>query len=220
MLLIPYSAGLLVAGFRWPDLPLLGAWLAGYLLSYFGLQAVKTRRPRRFGTQLLAYGTATAVFAVPLLIVRPGLLVFAPAFIALAAVNIGYAVRRNERALVNDFASVAQSCLMILMVAQVAGQPLAHVLLTFLLVLLYFTGTVLYVKTMIRERGVVAYRRLSIGYHLLALAVAASTGALPALVFALLLARAWLLPGRRLTPKQVGFLEIGASVLVLVAATI
>jgi hypothetical protein len=39
------------------------------------------------------------------------------------------------------------------------------------------------------------------------------------MVFALLLARAWLLPGRGLAPKQVGFLEIGASILVLIAAT-
>ncbi|GAA2594475.1 hypothetical protein GCM10010399_26370 [Dactylosporangium fulvum] len=45
-------------------------------------------------------------------------------------------------------------------------------------------------------------------------------GLLPAVVFALLLSRAWLLPRRRLTPKQVGVVEIAASVLVLIAAVV
>lgn len=218
MLLVPYFSGLLVAGFRWPDLPLLGAWLAGYLFSYFTLQAVKTRRPARFREQLLLYGAAVAVFAVPVLAARPELFFFGPAYALLLAVNACYALRRNERALLNDLASVLQSCLMIPIVAVVAGQPPEHVLVPFLLVLFYFTGTVLYVKTMIRERGVVAYRRASIGFHILAFAMASPFGALPALVFALLLMRAWLLPGRPLTPKQVGFIEIGGSVLVVAAA--
>ncbi|WP_328470189.1 YwiC-like family protein [Actinoplanes sp. NBC_00393] len=218
MLLVPYVAGLLVAGFRWPDVPLLGAWLAGYLFSYFAFQAVKTRRPGRVRKQLLLYGTVTAVLAVPVLWARPQLLWFAPVYGLLLAVNGWYALRRNERALVNDLASVVQSCLMIPVVAVVAGLPPQRVLEPFLIVLLYFTGTVLYVKTMIRERGVLAYRRASIGYHLAALALTSLLGALPAVVFALLLARAWLLPGRPLTPKRVGLLEIGASVLVLVAA--
>ncbi|MEU4428078.1 YwiC-like family protein [Actinoplanes sp. NPDC024001] len=218
MLLVPYLAGLLAAGFRRPDVPLLGAWLAGYLFSYFAFQAVKTRRPGRFRPQLLLYGTATAVLAAPVLWVCPRLLWFAPAYALLLAVNTWFALRRDERALLNDLASVVQSCLMIPVVAVVAGVPPQRVLEPFLIVLLYFTGTVFYVKTMIRERGVPAYRRASIAFHLLALAVASLLGALPALVFAVLLARAWLLPGRPLTPKQVGLLEIGASVLVLVAA--
>jgi hypothetical protein len=107
---------------------------------------------------------------------------------------------------------------MIPVVAVVAEVAPTRVLGPLLLVLLYFAGTVLYVKTMIRERGVVAYRRASIGFHLLALALASLLGAAPAVVFALLLARAWLLPGRPLTPKRVGLIEIAASILVLAAA--
>jgi hypothetical protein len=36
-------------------------------------------------------------------------------------------------------------------------------------------------------------------------------------VFAWLLVRAWVIPGRRLTPKQVGFIEIGNCLLLLAA---
>ncbi|MFC4066346.1 hypothetical protein [Actinoplanes subglobosus] len=68
---------------------------------------------------------------------------------------------------------------------------------------------------MIRERGSSAYRRASIGYHLAALAAATTISAFAAAVFAALLARAWLLPGRPMTPKQVGLVEIAASLLIL-----
>ncbi|MEV6306622.1 YwiC-like family protein [Actinoplanes sp. NPDC051861] len=217
MLLVPYLAGLTVAGFRWPDLPLLGAWLCGYLLSYFGFQAVKTRRPGRYREPLLLYAPLTVAFAVPVLVGSPRVLVFAPVYAVLIAVNAVYALRRRERALVNDLASVVQSCLIIPVVAVIAELPVTEVLPAALVVLLYFTGTVLYVKTMIRERGVSAYILASVVFHMLALAAVSPLGPVPALVFALLLARAWLLPGRPLTPKRVGLLEIAASVLVLIA---
>jgi hypothetical protein len=220
MLLLPYLAGLLTAGFRGPDLPLLGAWLGGYLLSYYLLQAVKTRRIGRFRPQVILYATLTACFAVPVLAARPRLLLFAPAFAVLVAVNGYHAWRRRERALLNDLASVLQSCLMVFVVAAVAGVPPGAVAAAFTVVLLYFTGTVLYVKTMIRERGSAGYRRASITYHALALIVAAALGAAPAAVFALLLARAWLAPRRGFTPKQVGVAEIVASLLVLAAAVL
>jgi hypothetical protein len=217
MLLLPYLAGLLAAGFRWPDLPLLGAWLSGYLLSYFALLTVKTRRLRE---PVLWYAPATVILTAVVVVARPRVLIFAPVFAALLAVNAWHAVRRRDRALVNDLASVVQSCLMVFVVAVVAGRSPGRVLTPFLVVLLYFTGTVLYVKTMIRERGSRAYRRASIAFHLLALIVATALGPLPAAVFAALLARAWLAPKRRLTPKQVGVAEIAASVLVLAAAAL
>jgi hypothetical protein len=217
MLLLPYLAGLLVSGFGWPAVPLLGAWIAGYLLSYYLLQAIKTRRLGRFRPQITLYAPVTVALAAPVVVARPALLWFAPAYAVLLAVNAWFAWRRRERALLNDLASVVQSCLMVPVVAVVAGTPPRWQ--PFAVVLLYFTGTVLFVKTMIRERGSVAYRRASVGYHLAALAAAALISAWAAVVFAGLLARAWLLPGRPLTPRQVGFVEIGASVLILVAAS-
>jgi hypothetical protein len=213
MLLLPYLVGVAVCGFRWLQLPLLGAWLAGYLLSYYVLQAVKTRRPGRFRAQLLLYAPVTAVLGATVVAARPALLVYAPAYALLLAVNAGYAWRRRERALVNDLASVVQSCLMVFVVATLAGVPAGRAGVPFAAVLLYFAGTVLYVKTMIRERGNPAYRRASILYHLAAVAVTAGLSLVLGGVFALLAARAWLLPGRRLSPKQVGLIEIGACVL-------
>jgi hypothetical protein len=144
-------------------------------------------------------------------------------------VNAWYAWRRQERALLNDIASVAQSCLMVFVTATVAGVGPDAVLVAFLAVLGYFTGTVFYVKTMIRERGSLAYRRASVAYHAVALAVmtwaaasgwaGTSGGVLLIVVFAWLLVRAWLLPSRPLSPKQVGVIEIVNTVLLLIAVS-
>ncbi|MFF5077321.1 YwiC-like family protein [Actinoplanes sp. NPDC000266] len=218
MLLLPYVTGVAAAGFRWPDVPLLGAWLSGYLLSYFAFQAIKSRRPRRFQSQIRLYGVSTLLLATPVLVARPEVLRYAPLFAVLIAVNAWYAHRRRERALLNDLASVGQSCLMIFVVATVAAVPAGDVLAPFTLILLYLTGTILYVKTMIRERDSQSYRTASVIYHAAALAAVVTQGLFPAAVFALLLGRAWLLPGRGLVPKQVGLLEIVASALVLAAA--
>ncbi|MEU8820809.1 YwiC-like family protein [Actinoplanes sp. NPDC048796] len=217
MLLLPYVIGVIAAGFRRPDLPLLGAWLAGYLLSYYAFQAIKSRRPRRYVRQLQLYGLSTLLLATPVVVARPAVLLYAPAFAVLVAVNAWYAHRRRERAFLNDLAAVTQSCLMVFVVATVAGAPPSTVLTPFTLVLLYLTGTILYVKTMIRERDSQSYRTASAIYHAAALAAVVTQGPLPTAVFTLLLARAWLLPGRSLTPKQVGLLEIAASTLVLLA---
>lgn len=217
MLLLPLLATVPVTGAGWLHLPLLGAWLAGYLLSYYAMQAIKTRRPDRFREQLLIYGAVTVPLAGVVVAARPEVLWFAPAYAGLLAVNLWYAWRRRERALGNDLALVAQSCLMVFVAAAVAGVAPAAVVDVFMAVLAYLTGTVLYVKTMIRERGSVAYRRASVAFHLVALVVAAWVSLPLGAVFAVLLLRAWLLPGRGLRPKQVGVGEIVLSVAVLAA---
>jgi YwiC-like protein len=215
MLAVPYLAGLIAAGFRWADLPLLAAGIAGYPLSYFLLLAVKSRRPGRYRDQLVVYAAAAVLSVALVVLARPQVLLYAPAYVALFAVNVWYAGRRQERALVNDAASVGQSCLIVFVVATIADAPLGPVLPVFALCLAYFLGTAFYVKTMIRERDNRAYRWLSIGYHALALAVVAWLTPWAAALFAWLLARAAVLPRRALRPKTVGLLELVNCVLLL-----
>jgi hypothetical protein len=225
MLIVPYLAGLLVAGWTWVAAPLGIAWLAGYLLSYYVFQAIKTGQPRRWRAQLLVYSAPTVPLVGVVVWARPPVLWYAPAFAALWAVNAWYARRRQERALLNDLSSVVQSCLLVFVVATVAEAPLADSAGAFAVCLAYFAGTTLYVKTMIRERNNITYRWWSIGYHTLAfvavawaaLALLGWLGLVWAIVFGWFLVRAWLLPGRGLAPKQVGLIEIGNCVLLLAA---
>lgn len=224
MLLLPWLTGTIIAGFRWLDIPLLVAWLTGYLLSYYALLAVKTRRPSRVRTQLWVYATPTVVLGGLVLALRPAVLWYAPAYAVLLAVNVAYAARRDDRALLNDLASVLQSCLMVFVCATVAGVPAGDVAIAFAALTVYFTGVVLHVKALIRERGNPRYRWASIAYHLLAFVASiwfgiGSTVAL-AIVFGLLALRAWLLAGRTLRPGTLGIVEIVASLALLAALAV
>ncbi|WP_442934515.1 YwiC-like family protein [Micromonospora sp. CPCC 205546] len=220
MLLLPVLAASTVTGAHPLHLPLLGAVLAGFPLSYFGLQAVKTGRFRRVRPQLVGYGLATVALAAPVLVARPATLAYAPFFALLAAVNAGYARRRRDRAFVNDLAFVLQCGLLGLVVATVAGMPWTSVAGVTAVALGYLVGTVLHVKTMIRERDSVRYRWAWI-YHAVAAVAAALWAPVPvAVVFAVLLARAVLLAGRRVTPKRVGLVETACALLVLAAVTL
>lgn len=217
MLVVPFVAGMLDAGPHWLHAPLFVAWIVGYLLSYQVFIAVKTRRPGRNRDLLIGFGTVTAVAAVPVLLARPEVLWFAPAFAPLLAVNAWYAHRRRERATVNGLVSATLGSLMVLVAAVAAGDPARDALPTFAAVLLYFAGTVLYVKTMIRERGEAVYVRASVAYHVVALAAATAIAWPLAVPFAWFLVRAVAMPRRRPapTPKQVGLLEFAGSVALL-----
>jgi hypothetical protein len=215
MLLLPWLTGTILAGFRWLDVPLLLAWLTGYLTSYYALLAVKTRRPGRVRAQLWVYATPTALFGGLVLALRPAVLWYAPAYALLLAVNVAYAARRDDRALLNDLASVVQSCLMVFVCATVAGVPLGDVAVAFAALTVYFTGVVLHVKALIRERGNPRYRQASIVYHLLAFLASLWSGVALAVVFGLLALRAWLMAGRTLRPGTLGIVEIVASLALL-----
>ncbi|MFC4062955.1 YwiC-like family protein [Planomonospora corallina] len=220
MLLVPYLAGLVTTGFSWPVLPLLVAWTAGYVLSYFALLAVKTRRPGRVRAQLTVYGTAALAAGATVLAARPQLLAFAPVFAAVLAVNAFFASHRNDRALVNGLVSAAAATLILPVVAAVNGVPPLETGGTFLVTLLYFAGTVFFVKTGIRERGNRGLLAASAAFHLAALALATWVAPLYAVPFTWYLVRAVVLPRRSATAKQLGFVEIGGSLLLLAAIAV
>lgn len=213
MLLLPFGIGVLRAGPGWIHLPLLVAWLGGYLLSYYGQLALKVRTASRVRPQLLGYGAVTAVAGGLVLLLRPSLAWAGFAFAPLLAVNVIYAWEREERALANGLASVAQSSLMTFVAAVAVGAPLGSVTEIVVALLLYFVGSLLYVKTMIRERGQPAYLWASIGFHATALVVAAVLGLALLVPFLWFLARAVVLPRRRPSVKQVGLLELAGSLL-------
>ncbi|WP_448060576.1 YwiC-like family protein [Cellulomonas hominis] len=212
MLLVPFLVALVTAGVDWVQAPLLLAWLAGYLLSYYALLAVKTRRPARVRPQLRLYAAITVPAALVVVVARPEVLWFAPAYAALLVVNAWYAWHHRDRALTNDVASVVQGCLMVPVAATVAGVSPLAVLEPFLLVLLYFLGTVLFVKTMIRERGDRSYLRGSIGFHAAAVIPAGLISWPLAILFGWFAVRAAWLPRYAMTPKRVGLVEIGNCV--------
>lgn len=166
-LALPLAVGLTVAPWT-PVLAVLAiTWVAAYPTSYFLLAMLaetgrRRPRPRRF-LRPVAPWLATSVLGVTaLLVLRPWLVWVAPAYLLLFAINVGYALRRDERSLVNDAVFVGECSLMVPITWAVAvsgdggppltGAPAAVWILTVAVAML-LTGSTMHVKSLIRERA-------------------------------------------------------------------
>jgi hypothetical protein len=215
MLGVPFAAGMLTAR-SWALVPLAVAWVSGYLAGYFALLAIRTGRlTTRIARPLWVYGGVALSATVPLVLLRPQVLVYAPGYLALWAVTAVHSRNRRERALVSGLSSVLQACAMVLVVQTVAGVPVAPAFGAFAACVLYFAGTVLYVKTVIRERGSRAHLGASIAFHVVAAILAAVISPWLVLPFLWYLGRAVVLPRRQVPARRVGLLEVAGSLLLL-----
>ena len=221
----PVAVGAIISGFSALHFLLLLGWLSAYCFNfYIGLTVKGWRRAdrwQRYRSQQLVYGAVAAACATPILFQHPQLVALAPVLLAVFASNLWFIRSKNERAWLNDFLGVVAAVLMgWLSVWLGAGELSAHHAAIIGFVGAYFAGTVWYVKTMIREKGKSGWLLLSRAWHLGVVITAAFSmpwfllNAVPAL------ARSWLLPGRPLNPKQVGYIEVGLTLLVVAAATL
>lgn len=214
MLIIPFLFGMFAAGPAPVHALLFAVWLLAYLFSYAWLQWIRTGKDL-FRKPAYLYGGLLVPAGAALLVWCPALARYALLYLPLLAVNAYYARRNRERAFVNDLAAVVQFSLMTFVAYEAGGgtdwRTAAGL---FALSLLYFAGTIFYVKTVIREKHNIRYYRASIGYHLLSLAAGTAWfSPFLAVPFAVLLARAIWVPRANLTVKRVGMLEIACSVL-------
>ncbi|OJV59211.1 MAG: hypothetical protein BGO38_14725 [Cellulomonas sp. 73-145] len=258
MLVVPPVVGAVMSGVTWRHALLLVAWLVAYLAyNAVGLW-LRSGRKARYLPPVRAYGIAAVVVGGGLLVVTPGLLVWAPAYAVLLGVSLTASVRRADRSWSNDAVTVLAACLMTVVAAGlgsrapaeaarsavawgrslvdgsgfvhgsgvvdgsrvVGGSGVApgHVVLAAVVLLAYFWGTVLYVKTMIRERGRRDVLAWSIGYHVAIAAAGFVVHPLLGAVGVLLAVRAAVVPRRwpRATPKAIGIGEIVATTAVAV----
>ncbi|QQZ59853.1 YwiC-like family protein [Paenibacillus sonchi] len=221
MLVLPFLLGMAASQAKLLHIPLFLCWLLIYLFIFPLLQGVKTRRFDRYGPPLKVYGLLLLPFAAYLIVTEPKLLWFALPALPLFAVNLYYARTKNERALLNDIAGILLFCLMVFPVFYIGGGTdwgIAGEL--FILALLYFVGTALYVKTIIREKNNPRYYYASVIYH--GLFLLAGVVLFPSLTVPLtiLLARATSLPKTKITAKRTGILEIGFSVMLYISVCV
>lgn len=215
MLVMPFLFGMFASKPVWLHAPLFLGWLLVYLFSYPFLQWLRTKKKRTYIGPMRLYGGLLIPTGVLLIVLEPALARWIPLFIPLFLVNAYFAIRNRERALINDLAAVVQFSLIVFVAYQAGGgTDWTPAVERFALSVLYFTGTVFYVKTMIREKHNRKYYAYSVGYHLAFLIAAAlwfPSWLLPPL--AVLLVRAVWSPRAKMSVKQIGMLEFAYSAL-------
>ncbi|MBA4602843.1 YwiC-like family protein [Thermoactinomyces mirandus] len=218
MVSVPFFLGMAVEGPTWLHLPLFISWMLFYLAAYLFRLALMRRKGRRnYVRWSLSYCGLGIVFLLPPLIVRPSLLWAGPVLAGLLAVNGWYAYRRDERSFINDIVAIlafsvggAASCLV------GKGQLDDAALWVAVSCVLYFTGSVFFVKSVFRERKNANWQKASKGYHILLVVILAFREPLFVLPYAFSAVRTFVWGGKPLSPIKVGIIEIIGSVLFLI----
>ena len=223
MILLPLGVGAVHAGARWWHLLLLVTWLVAYLAFFAAGLWLRAHRRAKYVPAVRAYAVATALLGTATVLTAPEplhLLRWGVVYAPLLAVSLRASWVRADRSLLNDAVTVLAASLMAVVAHATVPGPvwlpggadeawaLAAVLLG------YFLGTVLYVKTMIRERGNRAMYAASVGYHAALVPAVALFWPWLAALFAALAVRAAVVPRvwPGASPRMVGFGEVAASV--------
>lgn len=219
MLVTPLVVGVLASGPAWVHLPLAAFWLLGYFAFFATGLWLKSKRRERYRPPVVAHTTAAAVAGAAVLVLDPGLLRWAPLFAPPLGVGLVASAIRDERSLWSGVSTTVGSSLMTLVAYDAGGgTDFTRAWLLAAVLAAYFAGTVLYVKTIIRERASKPHYWLSVGFH--SLATLALIPLAPALtpVFALLTVRAAIVPAFRISPKHAGLGEVALTIVVAVSA--
>ncbi|KFI98036.1 membrane protein [Bifidobacterium stellenboschense] len=171
MALAPALAGLVAGGPTRDSVWLVVLWALCYCVQFVAARWLKSRFARRYRMPVAVYGVALAVLGVPFVVINPGILRWAPIYIVLAALSFLAAWLRRERSLWGNAVAVFASSMMATVVASYGTRNPLHMMMpsTAVMISAVFAatqfGSVLFVKTMIRERGSRAYLVASIAWH-------------------------------------------------------
>lgn len=240
---LPVATGLTVSPTQ-PVLVLMTVtWVAAYPASYALLalardSASRHPDPARFRRPLLVWWSLVLAAGLPLAIARPWLVWVAPLYAAAFGVNLVFARRRDERALVNDLVFIIQCTAMVPVTWMVAtgtrswqppdlAQAPTQLWLLTVAVALLLVGSTLHVKSLIRERSDSRYARASRIVAVLSVPTAvvlAVIWGLPAglvllLPFGWFVVRAFAV-GPDARPARIGMIELVGFVLLVLAAAL
>lgn len=227
MLLLPLLLGVAASRPAGWQLVLGGAALAAYLASATLQAWSRSRRSREYRSPVVLYGGVSALLGMALLVTHPplllALLVVAPA----SVVVLQGARPGTPRDLANSLAQVAQALVLVPAAAYVSGafDP-GRVAAYTAVAAAYLLGTVLVVRSVLRERGNDTFAALSMGTHLAIAAVAilllpagyvvVGLGLAARAIALPFLQRQWAGGPHPLRPIHVGLVEIVASLAVCI----
>lgn len=203
MMLVPLLTGSILGGFSWQQLVATFAWLfAFFFFNALGLwmkvtvsvyrraaaRAPEGQKPRlteaqkknlnsrrsRFLPPMATYAGLAGVLAVVLIVIRPGLMVWAPAFAVVFFIAIWEMWRDRERSFLARASAIVASGFMTPIAFTLGSNPVAwnQMWIATVVLILYFIGTIPMVKCLIRERNNPVWVRFSLGFHAFWLLVA------------------------------------------------
>jgi hypothetical protein len=234
-LVIPLVLGFVITGWSAPAAVFSVAWVLAYPASYYLGRAVVIRWRRGTWSRLakrelhdaIPWVVLAGVPSLVLLVLRPWLIWVGVVLAVLWAVSVWLTRAGHERGAGNDLLLVAQAAIAVPLFWAIAtdtpdlgiGDPAAaQAWLAALICLVFFTGSVLHVKSLIREADDRRWAVASRIFHVAALGMGFISPWL-LLPFGVAAVRAFAVPaGSR--PAVIGAVEIVVSVLVVVGGAL
>ena len=228
MLAVPFLLGVAASRVGPWQAVLAVAAVLGYLASATGQAWLRARRRDHYTVPLAVYGVVFSVLGLALVVAFPALLLALFVLAPTTAMIVAGAKPGTRRDLANSLAQALQALVLVPAAAWVSGAfDVPRVAVATAVGAAYLLGTVLVVRSVLRERNSSSFTALSVGFHAALIAPALFLGAPWVVLAALLTARAWALPTiarrrlgtpRPLRPVHVGGVEAVASVAVVVVA--
>lgn len=210
MLLIPFCLGIVKGGAVLWHIPLFLGWLFLYLAVYPVTLALKKKQINAYQKWIFYYSVPACSFLLAAVIHKPSFIWLAFSLLPLFLIHVYYARRKNERALLNDFAGVFFFCAGGFASCWLGTETLdGWAWFIFAQSALFFIGSSFYVKSVIREKNNRGFAYWSWGYHLLLPLLSAAFGAgWAVLAFIPSSLRAWFFHGKKWPVQTIGILEI------------
>lgn len=231
-MVVPLVLASVLGATSWFGLVFAVAWVAAYPASYFGGRALIyrirrgewSRKARTELTAALPWAIVAAVLAAALVIHQPLLLVAGIGIGVIWAISLRLTWLGRERGIANDVLLVVlASTAPLLMWLAGASAPLpampSGIWLASLLSLLFFLGSVLHVKSLIREADDRRWHVASIAYHAVVVIGVGFISPWLLLPFGAALLRT-IVMRPPLRPGVIGAVEAGVSVLLVIGAVL
>lgn len=225
IVLMPALTAFFAGGPSWDSAWLVVLWCLCYCVQFCAARFAKSRGRARYRAPMLTYAALLAILGVPFLLKFPEILWWVPLFAILFAGSLICSYRRAEHSIIANLCAVLASSAMAIPVTCLGsrlGRPFQEMLpsrgveIACAYVLVLF-ASVLYVKTMIRERGNSRYLAASWVWHVLITAVGFCFSPIYGILGVILLARAIIVPlaTRKLkqTVKVAGISECVSSLI-------
>ncbi|WP_323703093.1 YwiC-like family protein [Mammaliicoccus sp. Dog046] len=223
MIIIPIAFGIAVSGFTFYHLLLYLGLLASYFMSDQIFFYLKKRKKDSGYLMTASIFLLIVIFSfIPIILYKRETLMIFILMVPLSLMNAYFAKNKKERAFTNDLIAVSIFCLfgVLSTILNVSITSIQIWFPVFILSFLYYFGTILYVKTMIREKKSALYKWSSWIYHLCLVVIGLMISPLIMVMYLPSLIRAVLLYGKNIKIMHVGIIEIVNSVFILIIGII
>ncbi|MCE7794889.1 YwiC-like family protein [Salipaludibacillus sp. CUR1] len=216
MFIVPYWIGAVISGLNYHHLLFFAGLTAVYFAQAPLLTFVRQPKYRDVWPSFFVYAGLGSLILIPYILSDITLLLIGLSILPLFCINIFFAKIKKERSFLNDAAAITALAALLLFAYQLGKGTLAgEAYLYTAITIIYFIASVFHVKSLIREKKNMLFRKTSYGYHILITFATILTGWFgAAAAFFLSTLKTIFLPEKYLNkPMSIGIVEIANSLL-------